>query len=308
MNVPVFEVPVLSEASRAEIRSITSSRRRTREVRSRLMQWISPISLLVAAAPLFALLAALVSKGGPYLTRWSFYTQGPQAPTILTPNAVGGISTAITGSLSIVFWASLLAIPLGVATGIYTAEKNSRLATAIRLVAGTMSGAPSILMGLFALGLMIETLGVQASAFDGAVALAVLMLPVVAIATEIAVRAVPSTYREAGLALGAKPHRVSLKVILPAARGAIVSASLLALSRAVGETAPIIFVIGEVNRVSFNPLSPVQAMPALLYSNLASPFPALRDEAWGIGLLLVLFVFALSFTARLWAARSDKGR
>ncbi len=308
MNLPVFEVPTMSEATRAEIRATTSSRRRGREVRSRVMQWVSPISLLIAAAPLIALLAALVSKGGPYLTHWSFYTQGPQSPTILTPNAVGGISTAITGSLSIVLWASLLAIPLGVATGIYTAENDSRMATAIRLVAGTMSGAPSILMGLFALGLMVETLGVQASALDGAVALAVLMLPVIAIATEIAVRSVPATLREAGLALGAKPHRVSMRVILPAARGAIVSASLLALSRAVGETAPIIFVIGSVNRVSFNPLSPVQAMPALLYSNLASPFPALRNEAWGIGLLLVLFVFALSLTARLWAARSEKGK
>lgn len=308
MNLASFDVPMLSDDTRAEIRAISTRKRNGRVRRSQAMRVVAPLSLIVAAVPLAALLLALISKGGPYLAHWSFYTQGPQAPTLFTPNAIGGISTAITGSLSIVLYASLIAIPLGVATGVYTAENNTKLASAIRLVAGTMSGAPSILMGLFALGLMIQSLNIPASAFDGSVALAVLMLPVVTIATEIAVRAVPNTYREAGLALGAKPQRVSMKIILPAARSAIVSASLLALSRAVGETAPIIFVIGEVNKISFNPLSPVQAMPALLYSNLASPFPALRNEAWGIGLLLVLFVFALSLTARLLAARSEKGK
>jgi phosphate transport system permease protein len=97
-----------------------------------------------------------------------------------------------------------------------------------------------------------------------------------------------------------------LRVVLPAARTAIVSASLLAISRAIGETAPIVFVIGEVNKISFNPLSPVQALPALLYSNLASPFPAMRQEAWGMGLFLVLMIFALSLSARFWAARAER--
>jgi phosphate transport system permease protein len=236
----------------------------------------------------------------------SFYTQAPVAPTILTPDQIGGVSTAITGTLCIIFYATLISVPLGVATGVYVAENNSRLAKAIRLVAGTMSGAPSILMGLFAMGFMIQTLGIAASALDGAVALSILMLPVITIATEIAVRAVPQTYREAGLALGAKSSRVSLRVVLPAARTAIVSASLLAISRAIGETAPIVFVIGEVNKISFNPLSPVQALPALLYSNLASPFPAMRQEAWGMGLFLVLMIFALSLSARFWAARAER--
>jgi phosphate transport system permease protein len=296
----------LSEETRAEIRRVSDAKRQGRLVRSSIMKVLAPLALLFAAVPLISLLVNLISKGGRYLAHWSFYSQVPSSPSLFSESSIGGVSTAITGSLLIVLCAAVLSVPIGVTAGVYLAENETRLAKVLRVIASTMSGAPSVLMGLFAIGFLVVTLKIQASAFDGAVALAILMLPVITIATEIAVRNVPSTYREAGLALGAKKARVSMKVIIPAARSAIMSAILLAIARAVGETAPIVFVIGGVAKTTLNPFNPVQALPALLYSDIGSPYPALRDEAWGIGLLLVLFVFVLSFTARLWSARAAR--
>jgi len=125
---------------------------------------------------------------------------------LIAPNATGGVSNAIVGSIALSLYASVLAIPLGVLVGVYLAETETKLASSLRVIAQTMAGAPSILMGLFAFSFVVRDLNIGFTAIAGSFALAVLMLPVIVISTEIAVRGVPNTLREAGLALGAKSH------------------------------------------------------------------------------------------------------
>ena len=167
------------------------------------------IALAVTAVPLLLLLYQLFKRGLPVVLHSAFYTQLPQTPTLIAPNATGGVSNAIIGTLVLTAYASIMAIPIGVLVGIYLAESDSKLAASLRVTAQTMAGAPSILMGLFAFSFIVHDLNIGFSAIAGSFALAVLMLPVIVIASEIAVRGVPHTLREAGLALGAKPHKVS---------------------------------------------------------------------------------------------------
>jgi phosphate transport system permease protein len=163
-------------------------------------------------------------------------------------------------------------------------------------------------MGLFAFSFIVHDLDTGFSAIAGAFALAVLMMPVIIISTEIAVRNVPNTLREAGLALGAKSHKVSLKVVLPSALTGIVTGVILAVSRAIGETAPVLLVIGGGFTNSWKPTSPVSAMPLAIYENAKSEWPSQRAQVWGIALVLVVFVFILSLTARIWASRKQQVR
>jgi len=129
---------------------------------------------------------------------------------------------------------------------------------------------------------------------------------VIIISTEIAVLNVPNTLREAGLALGAKPHKVSLRIVLPSALTGIVTGSILAISRAIGETAPVLLVIGGGYLNSWQPFNPVSALPLSIYENAKSPWPSQRAQVWGAALVLVAFVFVLSLTARIWASRKQK--
>jgi len=263
------------------------------------------LALMVSAVPLVALVYELLRLGVPVLSK-AFFTQLPATPTLVAPNDTGGVSNAIIGTLVLTLYASIMAIPLGVLVGVYLSESDSKLASALRVVSQTMAGAPSILMGLFAFSFIVHDLGVGFSAIAGSFALAVLMMPVIVISTEIAVRGVPSTLREAGLALGAKPHKVSLRIVLPSAISGIVTGSILAISRAVGETAPVLLVIGGGFINSWKPLDPVSALPLTMFENAKSEWPSQRAQVWGIALVLVLFVFVLSLSARIWAARKQK--
>ena len=132
------------------------------------------------------------------------------------------------------------------------------------------------------------------------------MMPVIIISTEIAVNGVPNTLREAGLALGARPHKVSLRIVLPAALSGIVTGSILAVSRAVGETAPVLLTIGGGFINSWKPLDPVSALPLTIFENAKSEWPSQRTQVWGIALVLVAFVFVLSLSARIWAAKKQR--
>lgn len=293
---------------RDEIRAISDNVRARRLVRSRIMVALCAIALTATAVPLLLLLYQLFRRGLPVIWHTGFYTQLPQTPTLITPNATGGVSNAIIGTLVLTLYASIAAIPVGVLVGIYVAESESKLASTIRIVSQTMAGAPSILMGLFAFSFIVHDLNIGFSALAGSFALAVLMLPVIIISSEIAVRGVPHTLREAGLALGAKPHKVSMKIVLPAAVTGIVTGIILAISRAIGETAPILLVIGGGYINSWKPLDPVSALPLSIYENAKSEWPSLRTEVWGIALVLVVFVFVLSLSARIWASRKQQAR
>ena len=293
---------------RDEIRSISDRSRARRQVRSRIMVVLCAIALSVTAVPLVLLLFQLFNRGLPVVLHTGFYTQLPQTPSLIAPNATGGVSNAILGTLVLTLYASVMAIPVGVLVGVYLAESASKLAATLRVISQTMAGAPSILMGLFAFSFIVRDLHVGFSAIAGSFALAVLMLPVIVISSEIAVRGVPHTLREAGLALGAKPHKVSMKIVLPAAMTGIVTGIILAISRAIGETAPVLLVIGGGYINSWKPLDPVSALPLSIYENAKSEWPSLRTEVWGIALVLVVFVFVLSLSARIWASRKQQAR
>ena len=293
---------------RDEIRQISDRVRARRQIRSRIMVVLCGTAFLISAVPLVLLLFQLFDRGLPVVLHASFYTQLPSTPTLISPNATGGVSNAIIGTLVLTLYASIMAIPVGVLVGVYLAESDSKLAASLRVISQTMAGAPSILMGLFAFSFVVRDLGIGFSALAGSFALAVLMLPVIIISSEIAVRGVPHTLREAGLALGAKPHKVSMKIVLPAAVTGIVTGIILAMSRAIGETAPVLLVIGGGYINSWKPLDPVAALPLSIYENAKSEWPSLRTEVWGIALVLVVFVFVLSLSARIWASRKQQAR
>ncbi|HEY5104633.1 MAG TPA: phosphate ABC transporter permease PstA [Acidimicrobiales bacterium] len=292
---------------RAEIRRISNRTRARRVATSRVMVLLCAVALTLAAVPLALLIYQLLKNGVPVLNK-AFFTTVPSTPTLIAPNATGGVSNAIVGSIALNIYASVLAIPVGVFVGIYLAETESKLATTLRTIAQTMAGAPSILMGLFAFSFVVHDLKIGFSALAGSFALAVLMLPVIILSSEIAVRNVPATLREAGLALGAKPHKVSMRVVLPSALTGIVTGAILALSRAVGETAPVLLVIGGGFTNTWGLLNPVSALPLSIFENAKSPWPSQRAQVWGVALVLVAFIFLVSLTARIWASRKQQVR
>jgi phosphate transport system permease protein len=296
-----------SHAMREEIRRISDRVRARRITVSRIMVALCAFALAIAAVPLVLLVIQLISRGAPTLS-WKFFTTLPTTPTLVDPTGTGGVSNAIIGTIALTVYASIMAIPIGVFGGVYLAESSSKLASTLRVIAQTMAGAPSILMGLFAFSFIVSDLHVGFSALAGSFALGVLMLPVIAISTEISVRNVPMTLREAGLALGAKPHKVSTRVVLPAAVTGIVTGVILAISRAIGETAPVLLTIAGGYLNSWQLLHPVSALPLSIYENAKSEWPSQRAQVWGSALVLVGFVFVLSLGARIWASRKQQVR
>jgi phosphate transport system permease protein len=308
-DIAELEQPIeTGHRMRDEIRRTSDRVRGRRQLQSRIMVTLCATALSVTAVPLLLLLYQLFRRGLPVIVHAGFFTQLPQTPTLISPNATGGVSNAILGSLVLTIYAAVMAIPIGVLAGVYLAESDSKLAGSLRVISQTMAGAPSILMGLFAFSFVVRDLHVGFTAIAGSFALAVLMLPVIVISSEIAVRGVPNTLREAGLALGAKPHKVSLKIVLPAAVTGIVTGIILAISRAIGETAPVLLVIGGGYINSWKPLDPVSALPLSIYEDAKSEWPSLRTEVWGMALVLVVFVFVLSLSARIWASRKQQAR
>jgi len=306
-TIHVIAPSELDQGLREEIRRVAQATRARRMLVSRVMIALCTVAILITAVPLVMLLFQLIQRGLPQLN-WAFFTTLPSTPSLLAPNVTGGVSNGIIGTLVLTAYASIMAIPVGVLVGVYLAESDSKFAAALRVISQTMAGAPSILMGLFAFSFILQALHVGFSAIAGSFALAVLMLPVIIISTEIAVVNVPNTLREAGLALGAKPHKVSLRIVLPSAVTGIVTGSILAISRAIGETAPVLLVIGGGYLNSWQPLNPVSALPLMIYSNAKSEWPSQRAQVWGIALVLVAFVFILSLTARIWASRKQQVR
>jgi phosphate transport system permease protein len=259
-------------------------------------------ALLIALVPLASVLWLVISRGLAGLS-FDFFTQLPKP--IGEPG--GGVGNAILGTLLIVALGSAIGIPLGVGAGVFLAEKgDGALGRVVRFVAEVLSGVPSIVVGIVAYGLVVLPMR-HYSAWAGAVALAVLMVPSLARGTEELVRLVPRTLNEASLALGVPEWTTSLRVVLRTALPGIVTAILLGISRAAGETAPLLFTSLNNQYWSTSPGQPTASLTVQIFNYATSPYEDWHSKAWTAALILLLLVGSLSLGAKLLARSRLKG-
>jgi phosphate transport system permease protein len=289
---------VVSEPQNVDLREPKGWRRRSNRIATVLMV----VSFVLVIIPLGFVLVTVVAKGisiisGTFLTG--------DIPPNVAPADVGGIWPAILGTLEITALATLLAVPLGILGAIYLNEYGGGgpLGALIGFFSDVMTGVPSIIMGLFIFSIWVLHFGY--SGFAGALALGCLMLPIVIRSTYEMLRLVPNSLREGSYALGATKARVTLTVVLPAAIGGIVSGALLAVARAAGETAPLIFtILGGLTVANKNVFSGANtALPLLIFSNASSPYVGAQARGWGAALTLIVICFVLMVVARLVTAR-----
>jgi phosphate transport system permease protein len=252
----------------------------------------------VVLLPLGLILWHLIEKGR-YAFRWSFFVHLPKP--VGEPG--GGMANAIVGTFVLLGIAAAIAVPIGVGAGLYLAEYGrGRLATLVRYAADVLSGVPSIVVGVAAYGLVVVPMQ-RFSALAGGVALAILMLPTVVRSTEEIVRLVPRSYREGALALGAPDWRVTQQVVLPAATAGIVTACMLALARAAGETAPLLFTALGNRFWSLALDRPIASLPVFIFDYARAPYEDWNRQAWTGALVLLLLVAAVSLALRLATRR-----
>jgi phosphate transport system permease protein len=265
------------------------------------MVGVAGFCTLLAAGVLAAVIFYVVENGMGALTP-TFFTKLP-AP-IGVPG--GGIANAIVGSMEIIAFASLGAVPVGVLAGIYLALfGRGKTAIAVRFLSDVLTGVPSIAIGVFAYALVVLP-SKHFSALSASVALAVIMLPIVVRTTEEAVRLVPYTIREGALALGIPSWKAVLLVTVPCARPGIVTGVLLAVARVAGESAPLLFTAFGSSFWSRGINSQTAALPLIIFQYAISPYKDWQQAAWGGALVLILLVFALNLIARLaFPARSS---
>lgn len=278
-------------------------RRSWRTVKNWLMTGLMVAAFAAITLPLIAILWSLFGRGLSVAMK-SFPDFFTATIPVVSRRAGPGMGPAIVGTLLCTGGATLIAVPLGILGAVYLHEYGvkSTFARVVRFMAMVMTGVPSIVMGLFVY--VVWTMSFGYSAFGGALGLACLMLPVVIGSTETMLQLVPNQMREASLALGATKARTIVTVVLPAAAPGIISGALLAVARAAGETAPLLFALGAAT--AYNPHLFEQANTALsvqIFGNAMSSFVAAQDRAWGAALTLVLLTFLLTLTARLFTAR-----
>ncbi|MFY9867802.1 MAG: phosphate ABC transporter permease PstA, partial [Trebonia sp.] len=266
---------IASEQPTVDLREPSGWRRSKNQVAT-VGMWVAFVVMLV---PLGFVLFTVIGKGASAIS-WQFLTA--PIPINVLPVTFGGVGPAVYGTLVITGFASLMAIPLGVLGGVYINEYggNHVLARVINFFADVMTGVPSIIMGLFIFTIWVLHYGY--SGFAGSLALACLMLPIVIRSTYEMLRLVPDSLREASYALGATKARVTLTVVLPAAIGGIVSGALLAVARAAGETAPLVFTIlvtQTLNKNLFNGAN--TALSTLIFQNATQPYTGAQARAWG---------------------------
>lgn len=284
-------------------RLLESTMSRSRKIRNGLATSWMLVSLALAFIPLAFVIGYVVVKGVGVIS-WSWFTE--DLPTI-TRKPGGGMGPAIVGTLLITLGAAVMAVPLGILGAIYIHEYggSGRLARLIRFMADVMTGVPSIVMGLFVY--TIWTLRFGLSGFGGSLALGCLMLPIIIRSTEEMLKLVPDELRHGSYALGNRKWRTILTVVLPAAFGGITSGVMLAIARAAGETAPLVFTIGAARNLNLNLFSgPMNALSLQIFGNASTTYEAAKSRAWGAALTLVAIVFVLTILARIVSARIAK--
>jgi phosphate transport system permease protein len=293
---------VVSDQQRPDLREPAGRRRTT----NRIMTVLMVLSFVLVIIPLVFVLVTVIAKGISAIN-WSFLTSA--IPDNVAPANVGGIGPAILGTIEITALATVIAVPLGILGAIYLNEYGGRnwLARLIGFFADVMTGVPSIIMGLFIFAIWVLHFGF--SGLAGSFALGCLMLPVVIRSTDEMLKLVPNALREGSYALGATKSRVTLTVVLPAAIGGIVSGSLLAVARAAGETAPLLFTILAPAPFAAHPdvfSGANTSLPSLIFTNASSPYPGAQARGWGAALTLIVIAFILMATARFVTARFSR--
>jgi phosphate transport system permease protein len=274
--------------------------RRWRRTKNSIFCGLIGGSLVVTVVPLVLIVYYVIRKGVGVVDM-DFLTK---PIPVLSRSQGPGMSAAIVGTLLITAGATLMAVPLGILAAVYLNEygKRGRLATLIRTMSDVMTGVPSIVMGLFIFTIWVLRYGF--SGFAGSMALAALMLPIVIRSTEEILRLVPAGLREASMALGASRSKTILSVVLPAAIPGITSGALLAVARAAGETAPLLFTIGAARKPNLALLKGANtALSAQIFINAQKPFAGAQERAWGAALTLMAIVLVLMVLARVVTRR-----
>lgn len=273
--------------------------RRRRKVTNAVMTALVGAAALGAAALLVVILGYVVVQGVPALNI-AFFTERPR------PFGVegGGVAPAVVGTLLMSVLGGIVAIPIGICAALFITEyRSGRAASIVRFSAELIAGLPSIVVGVFVWSFMVRSVVHGYSALAGAVALAIIMIPIVGRTAEEVLRLVPNSLREAALALGAPRWRVIVRVVLPTARAGIVTAAVLAIARAAGETAPLLLTALGNLFFSTDLLRPIAALPLQIYQYAASPYDDWHTKAWGGSLVLVAVIALLAGGLRL-ATRS----
>jgi phosphate transport system permease protein len=278
-----------------------TGRLRRRRIVNRIMETVGWIAALVAVAALVVVVVTVAVRAWPALNL-DFFTKPPN----FFGGPGGGISSAIVGSALIVGMAAAMALPVGILIGIYLTEfAPPFVGRPIQLVLDVLNGLPTIITGIFVYGLLV--IGHTQSAYAGAVALAVVMLPLVARAAQETLLLVPPALREGSLALGASRWRSVLGVILPTTLGGILTGGVLAVARAAGETAPLLFTCSIFSpAVSTDVSHALPNLPVLIFTYSEQPDPVLHEQAWGAALVLMGFVLVASLAAKVLLARSRR--
>jgi phosphate transport system permease protein len=292
-----------------------TARSRRRKMVNATMLSLTGLLTLLALVPLFWIIGYVILRGGKSLNL-DFFTQLPRPLGM----AGGGVRHAIEGTIVITILAALFAIPPGVLAAFYAARNpNTPLGVALRFGTDVLSGVPSIVIGLFGYALLVKPMGTY-SALAGGVALAILMLPIIIRTTEEMLKLVPHSLREGSLALGAPEWKTSIKVLFPAALNGIITGFLLAIARAAGETAPLLFTaLGnehyDLGLIVQNGLQlhqpiwqilgrilnqPADSLPLTLWKYAQQPYPERVEQSWAVALILMIVVLLINISARLW--------
>ena len=278
------------------------SLRRPRTLIDFALNFATTAATLVALVPLFSVVLMLVWRGGRRLGA-TVFTSLPPAPL----EQGGGFGNAIVGTLLMVGMAILLTVPFGLLTAVYLAQSRSKVAEAVRFCAKVLTGFPSILAGVFAYGVIVLSTG-GFSSLAGAVALSVLMLPTIILTSEDAIRMVPTRMKEAAIGMGATPTQTVWMVLLPTAMPGILTGVMLAVARAAGETAPLIFTalfsnywLWEHGRT--NLMQPTASLAVLIYNFAGMPFKNQVELAWAAALVLVLMVLAANLIGQSFSSK-----
>lgn len=271
---------------------------RRRRIKSGFIYFLICTCVFIAVVPLFVVFLYIAREGFSALS-WDFFTKGP-APM---GQPGGGIGNSIVGSLILIMLASAVAVPLGVLGGVFLSEYGEgRVAGAFRWTIDLMASLPSIVVGLYVYAVIVAPMKTF-SAYAGAYALALLMVPIVVKTTEEVLKLLPQHIREAGLALGLSRWRVIVFVVLKGRMPAVTTGIVLALARIAGETAPLLLTaFGNMNW----PTSlgqPTPSLPVQIYSYAISPYADWHRTAWGGALTLVMLVFAINLAVRVWSSR-----